>query len=221
MKDDDDIKKAIAEAVEPLGGAVLSEAETAAFLATIPTLEQQEATRLTDAEKHGRTVLDEGTPETTAILGSLWGEARKQTLETLPAFLSKLANDYQYDYGTICDALAMAAVGAAWAMDKSPQGGTTGFQSGFVMWRFIQHWTGREGPLRLVNYENMLYPQYDHEFERTIPPATFKWLQEQAQAKLDKAALAAKGDSPAPRVVQHWQSIVKGKVPFGYKLSGS
>ena len=31
-------------------------------------------------------------------------------LETLPAFLNKVVNDYQHDYGTICEAVAVAAM---------------------------------------------------------------------------------------------------------------
>lgn len=72
-------------------------------------------------------------------------EARKQTLETLPAFLQKLA-DYPHTYGTICRAIAAGAIGAARALDQSAHGGITGFQAGAIMWDFCAgwlHWSGR------------------------------------------------------------------------------
>ena len=67
-------------------------------------------------------------------------QAKEQTLETLPAFLNHLINDYGHDYGTICHAIAAGAIGAAYALERSPQGGITGFQAGCIMWCFIRHW---------------------------------------------------------------------------------
>src|SRR5690349_20327046 len=54
--------------------------------------------------------------------------APEMTLETLPEFLRHLTEDYHHDYGTICHALAAGAIATAYAMDRSPQGGITGFQ---------------------------------------------------------------------------------------------
>ena len=88
-------------------------------------------------------------------------EARAQTVATLPEFVRKLTEDYSHDYGTICHAIAAAALAAAHAVDHSPAGGITGFQSGCIMWEFIQEWQHLRGkPLRLTNYEDMLFPQY-------------------------------------------------------------
>lgn len=145
-------------------------------------------------------------------------EAKAQTPETLPEFMRKLASDYEHDYGTICHAVAASAVAAAWAMNKSKYGGITGFQAGAIMWEFICHWQymGEDKPLRLVDYENMLFPQYADKFAKTITPDTWKWLQEEAQKNIDKGA-----ENVHPNVLTHWQSIIDGVVPFGYVVEAS
>lgn len=212
MSDIKDVKATVAATVESMGMRVLDDKETAAFLAAVPTLAEQEAARVDAAEKDGRVVLKEGDPGTVETMKLLSEEARTQTLETLPAFLTKLTQDYQHDYGTICKAIAVAAVAAANAVDASPQGGITGFQAGAVMWEFIRGWQGIQGPLRLVRYGEMLYPQCADKFATTIPRSVFAELQRLAGERL------AAGDYAHPDVRAHWQSIVDGVVPFGYML---
>lgn len=141
-------------------------------------------------------------------------EARDMTMEKLPAFLKKLTEEYNHDYGTICHAIASAAIGAAWAVERTPQGGITGFQAGAIMWEFITHWmSDYEGkPLKLLDYSNMLYPQYDDKFAATIPQSTWEYLQKEAKKHLKETKDAH------PNVKAHWESIVKGNIPFGYTV---
>lgn len=138
----------------------------------------------------------------------------KQTLDTLPSFLKHLTEDYQHDYGTICHAIAAGAVQAARAIDHSPVGGITGFQASCIMWAFAQEWMGYKTPMKLIKYENMLYPQYEQSFSKQISSDTWKWLQEEAARKLEEDQ-----DYLSPNVKAHWQSIVNGIVPFGYEVS--
>lgn len=136
-------------------------------------------------------------------------EARNQTLETLPAFLQKLA-DYPHDYGTIVRAIGAASVAAAWALNACPNGGITGFQASCVTWEFLTHWSGIEGPAWIGKGENLLFPQYAQQFT-SISKETFQWLQEKAAANLrDKEGVEA--------VRAHWQSIANGTVPFGLRI---
>ena len=67
----------------------------------------------------------------------------------------------------------------------------------------------------MVNYENMLYPQYSRKFDQTITAETWKWLQDQAAERLanDESAPVA-----APAVAAHWRSIVDGTIPFGHHV---
>ncbi len=140
-------------------------------------------------------------------------EAKQMNMEKLPEFLRKLTEDYNHDYGTICHAMAAAAIAAAWAVERSDQGGITGFQAGCVMWEMIEGWgTFDEGPKRMLAYKNMLYPQYANRFDRTISPDTWKWLREKAAESLKEPVMH-------DDVRNHMRSIVDGKVPFGFRIS--
>lgn len=143
-------------------------------------------------------------------------DAKSVTTETLPEFVRHLTEDFEHDYGTICHAVAACALAAAQAVNKSSQGGITGFQSGAIMWEFIQEWQHlRDKPMRLIQYEDMLYPQYEDKFW-TINPETWKHLQETAQKRL------AEADDPVHEDVRkHWQTVADGIVPFGYTVAAS
>ena len=116
-------------------------------------------------------------------------DAKKQTLETLPKFLSHIMDDYNHDYGTICHALAAGATATAWAMNKHDNGGITGFQAGAVMWEFIRSWnfSSNKTGLKLVDYDNFLYPQYRDKYEKTISESVWKAIQDEALTHLSKA----------------------------------
>jgi hypothetical protein len=208
-------------------------------------------------------------------------DAKNQTLESLPGFMNHLTADYGHDYGTICHALAAGAIAAATAINKSPTGGITGFQAGAVMWEFIRHWnfSGNKCGLRLVDYDNFLYPQYSDRHQKTIAPDTWQGIQKEASRMIfdadlkyaeyltareryekDIAAFIEKypdyherrehydhlgmgtgdqweaerikkesGFEFAPRepyepitkgapVYSHWEDIMAGSIPFGYRI---
>lgn len=136
-----------------------------------------------------------------------------KTPEDLSLFIRKLIEDYRHDYGSIVEACAAAANAAIWTIDASPQGGITGFQAGAVMWRFIQHFRCIDGSMKLVQFDDMLYPQSAHLFEKTIDTETFERLQKKAKERLD-----SKDIEMHPSVRAHMQSIVEGNVPFGYSM---
>jgi hypothetical protein len=139
-------------------------------------------------------------------------DAKTQTAESLPEFIRHLTEDFTHDYSTICHACAAAAVAATWAVEHSGQGGITGFQAGAIMWMFITNWMTeyKDKPVRLIDYEKMLYPQFFDTF-RYISSDTWNWLQEHAKTNLDDAS-----EYMADGVRKHLQSIVDGVVPFGY-----
>ena len=89
------------------------------------------------------------------------------------------------DYGSIARALGYGAVVTARAMDRSPQGGITRFQAGFVMWTFIRKYmySDNKSGLRVVDYDKLLYPQYEDYFSNTISASGWKLLQEEARKK--------------------------------------
>lgn len=141
-------------------------------------------------------------------------QAKDQTLESLQVFINHIINDYEHDYGTICHAMSACSIATMWAINKTDQGGITGFQAGAIMWEFIKHWnyTDNKTGMKMVNYDDMLYPQYDYKFQKTITESIWKSIQDVANNRLKENKTAH------PKVIAHWKSIVNGKIPFGYKI---
>ena len=141
-------------------------------------------------------------------------EGRDMKLKKLPKFLKKLMKDYNHDYGTICHALASGAIATLWAMNNEPKGGITGFQAGFVMWEIIKNWSYRSNKsgLKLIDYDDLLYPQHKNRFDKILSKKTWEVLQKEAKEFINKGGLVA------PKVLQHWESIVDGVVPFGFQV---
>lgn len=142
-------------------------------------------------------------------------EKRKniKTFEGLTAFLKDVEENYDFDYGVAPRAMAQASVAVAWYLaDKM---GITGFQAGFVMWDFIREWikTNNKCGMKLVDYDDMLFPQYEYKFEKTIGSETWADIQKEAKNNLEKD-----NEYAHPNVIAHWQSIVDGTVPFGYAV---
>lgn len=139
-------------------------------------------------------------------------------METLPKFIDHLMNDYIHDYGTSAKAVAAAALGAAWATCKKQ--GLTGFQGGFVMWLFIRGWnkTDNKTSLRLLDFDKMLYPQYKEEFDKTMSKRTWEAIQKEAKRKIEEDDKRGDEGKANYHVKSHWQSIIDGKIPFGYTI---
>jgi hypothetical protein len=143
-------------------------------------------------------------------------EAKGMTMDDLPAFLKKLTEDYNHDYGTICHAFSAGAIATMWAMNKTETGGISGFQASCILWGIIKYWLYESNKcgLRLTNYDDMLYPQYRDKFDKTISSQIWKRIQDIA-----KENIKDDGELAHPAVKKHWMSIIEGKVPFGYKIS--
>lgn len=151
-----------------------------------------------------------------------WYEVKPKTPAELAEFVTKLLTEYHHDYGTICHAVAAAAVAAARTVSADEkQGGITGFQASAIMWQFVRHWMRERGPMRMQRMEHLLFPQHADDF-RTIPLETFRWLQEEASKRLGEGPTKLDpneaGVSAHPDVVAHWKRIVAGEVPFGLRI---
>lgn len=140
-------------------------------------------------------------------------EERKNidTFDNLIDFLRNIQDNYNCGYGEAPRAIAQASLAVAWYL--ADEFGITGFQASFVMWDFIKDWlfSSNECGMRLVDYDNMLYPQYEDKFQKTIGSDTFESLQKKAQQLIE-----TNGEYAHPAVIEHWKSIAAGKVPFGY-----
>jgi hypothetical protein len=135
-----------------------------------------------------------------------------KTIEEFAAFHDKLMNTYNHDYGTICHALAALGVAGACLANHDPINGyITGFQAQAVMWEWLAGWgTGPKRHGRMLDFDHMLYPQYEYKF-KTISAAVWEKLQASAKEYLEK-------ETATDSVRAHWQSIADGVVPFGYSI---
>lgn len=155
--------------------------------------------------------------ELTKLKESWYEEARKQTTETLSEFIKKLCTQ-NHDYNTICYACAAGALASAYAINKSSKGGITGFQAQAIMWEFLAEWLYEQNkPLKLVRYENLLYPQYAGEFQNKISKEAGDWLKEKAISLLKEEEDNKYLD---PKVREHWEHIANGELPFGFTIKG-
>lgn len=142
-------------------------------------------------------------------------EAKKQTVNTLPEFVRHLVEDYEHDFGTICHAIAAAGLAGMYAIENSPEGGITGYQAGFCMWGIVKNWSYENNKcgLRMLNYDDLLYPQYEYKFN-SISRESLEAVINEAKNRLkeyDRMRVH-------PDVISHWESIVNGEVPFGLKV---
>lgn len=136
-----------------------------------------------------------------------------RSFDELTDFLKYVEENCNCGYGEAPRAMAQAALAVAWYL--ADRFGITGFQSGFVMWDFIRDWaySSNKCGLRILDYDNMLYPQYEDKFcKTTINRHTWSALQKEAKERLRDSAYAS------PTVIRHWESIAKGVVPFGYTV---
>jgi hypothetical protein len=130
----------------------------------------------------------------------------------LTEFLKVLMTNYNHDYGTVIHAMTAGAIAAIHVMNSDEfQGGITGFQASCMMWEFMKRFNYLDGPMRLLRFEHMLYPQYEYNFDKTISKETWEWLQNEAKERILSC-------DAADKVYDHWQTIIDGKVPFGYKI---
>lgn len=144
-------------------------------------------------------------------------EKRKgvNTFEELISFLRDVKENYNTTYGVAPRAIAQAALAVAWYLSSEFE--ITGFQASFITWEFIYGFGRPDSKcgLKLVDYDDMLYPQYQYRYEKTISKDTWDKIQEQAKHNLDNI------DHASPNVINHWKSIVSGKIPFGYTVSNN
>ena len=142
--------------------------------------------------------------------------AKHQTPETIGKFINDVMSMEDLDYNTVVDSVAIAALAGAYAADNHKNGGITGFQASYVMWKFIQNYMFpyNQTGLKLIDFDDMLYPQYDGKFSKTITKDVWQKLQQAAEENLKRPDIS----SLHSNVVNHWKSIVNGKVPFGYTV---
>ena len=165
-----------------------------------------------------RQILNEEDAAFKKIKEEWFQQARKiETPEELAEFARHLLDDYVHDYGTVVRAVSAIALAGAWL--GANKEGITGFQAGFVMWDFVGNWSYPDNKigLRIIDYDNILYPQYEGYFnDKIISPERWEAIQELAKEKLK----GLDDGYAACEVEKHWRSIANGVVPFGFRVKG-
>lgn len=73
------------------------------------------------------------------------------------------------------------------------------------------------GPIRLLAFEDMLSVGKEEEFAPTMPKTVWKFIQTRANELL-KIDNESEDKNAGPELKAHWESIVAGKVPYGYTV---
>ena len=142
-----------------------------------------------------------------------WFEKAKHIeIKNLSNFITEILEKIPRTYDNDCHIVTIAAIAAAYAISKELS--ITGFQASCIMWEFIQNWTKKNNKtgLKLIDYDDMLYPQYKYKFEKVISKETWEALQLEATKRL------LEENHVCNEVKEHWKNIIKGIVPFGYKI---
>ena len=138
-------------------------------------------------------------------------------LKTFNAFYKELMQQTEHDYGTAV--YAVSAVARAILNMALREQDITGFQASFVMWGLVRYlgYQNNKCGMALLDYDNMLYPQYSERFNQELPVNVWENMQKCARQQLTQAQ--QNKIKAHPDVVTHWQQIVDGVVPFGWKVA--
>lgn len=144
---------------------------------------------------------------------SWYALARHVTSGTLQEFINHLMHDYVHTYDSYihaCTACGIAAVNAC---------GTelSGFQRSIIAVVFPQrYYYNNKCGIKVVNFDDFLYPQYEYRYQNTITQTTWNRIQDEAKRLIREAEDEVWPVNP--KVMEHWTSIVEGIVPFGYTV---
>lgn len=125
-----------------------------------------------------------------------------KTRRELDAYIHGLV-DRQHDYGTCVYAMSMAAVAAYNYV--AHQLGVTGFQASCADLDILKRTRGMKYGFRLVDYENLLYPQYADKIH-----GYWDLVAEQRDhLRVEAKRLLAEGGQVAPEVRRHWEFLAQ------------
>jgi len=132
-----------------------------------------------------------------------------KTIDDLNTFINKLLNDYEHDYGTIVHAVFCIMMASFKYANDGKQGGITGFQASCLMWMFIDKFGHCSGPKRLFPFYNLLFPQYDYNFNK-IDGEIYLEIKKEAERILTGQC--------SDRVRKRCTDIINGKLPLGFEI---
>lgn len=139
-----------------------------------------------------------------------FAEAKEIRLpKELAKFVEKVSAE-PHDYGTIVMACAAAMKAAFNVVNASPSGGITGFQAGCLMWEMIEEFGmfGEDAQLRILDFADVMYPQYDHKFLNCVDPERAKLLADLAKRRLAESTVGIH-----PEVRARMEQVSRGEFP--------
>lgn len=130
----------------------------------------------------------------------LWPKSEKELLKYIRDLVGM-----EHDYGTCVYAMSLSAVAAFNYIAHKL--GVTGFQASCADLDIIRRTRRMKNGFCIVDYENLLYPQYD------ILDKVRKNLNEAISGNLKKRAaeLLSEGRGAHPDVKARWEKIAKGE----------
>lgn len=137
-------------------------------------------------------------------------KARECTPDTVGDFIRHLVDGHCHDYDSIATALSVAALAGAWAVERSKQGGLTGFQWGWASHRTVAMmcYENSKFGIRIQDMDHLLYPQYAGNFAFVKVDRKFaEKLRAEAQRLFESKELAAKS------VRGWWAMLANGDFP--------
>jgi len=118
---------------------------------------------------------------------NVWIEKGQNTkIGNFQEFLNDMIENIPVSYGNVVYSTAIASSTIAHIL--SSHYGITGFQAGCVQWEWIRQWGifSSEVGLRMLNYQDMCYPQHESSFT-TISKDTFERMQTFCQDRIEKS----------------------------------
>lgn len=143
---------------------------------------------------------------------------RMRSAVELADFVSDLADRPDHSMESIVHAAAAAAVAASAVVLTSASAEKLGaYQSvtahNLMAWRYIEEFGGfDEGPKRMLQYQQMLYPRFADKFGKKIDRATMDWLVVKAKEILES------GRSLHSSVRFHLEGLACGIPPFEFEI---
>lgn len=122
-----------------------------------------------------------------------------RNMDELAGYITQLI-DKKHDYGTCVYAMSMAAV-AAYNL-VAHKLGVTGFQASMADMDILRRTRGMEDGFKIVNGENLLYPQYD------VVGEVETWIEKMRPRTAESARKKlAESGTAHPDVRAHWERL--------------
>ena len=143
-------------------------------------------------------------------------KAKHVSREELPSFIDEIMEKGD-GYSDLIYAVSSCCIATMSVCGK----GMTGYQASWVPLIFLQNvnGVGTKVGFKVVDYDNMMYPQYEDYFNVTLSRDMMEALQEEAVERLGEYADRPNDDKMiAPSVLKHWIKLASGTPPYGLNV---